>query len=65
MAQTGVHTENERVSRDPDRSAPPDPMNWYYAKAGQQAGPVDEAQLDALLKNALKDLYKKRRHGVY
>ena len=24
-------------------------MNWYYAKAGQQAGPVDEAQLDALL----------------
>jgi len=40
-------------------------MNWYYAKAGQQAGPVDEAQLDALLKNALRDLYKKRRHGVY
>jgi uncharacterized RDD family membrane protein YckC len=24
-------------------------MNWYYAKAGQQAGPVDDAQLDALL----------------
>ena len=23
-------------------------MNWYYVNAGQQAGPVDEAQLDAL-----------------
>ena len=23
-------------------------MNWYYVKAGQQTGPVDEAQLDAL-----------------
>src|SRR5207249_1585576 len=24
-------------------------MNWFYVNAGQQAGPVDDAQLDALL----------------
>ena len=23
-------------------------MNWYYVEGGQQAGPVDEAQLEAL-----------------
>lgn len=26
-------------------------MNWYYAAGGQQQGPVDEAQLDALLQS--------------
>lgn len=26
-------------------------MNWYYAVGGQQQGPVDEAQLDALLQS--------------
>jgi uncharacterized RDD family membrane protein YckC/DNA-directed RNA polymerase subunit RPC12/RpoP len=26
-------------------------MNWYYADAGQQAGPVDDAQLDALIRS--------------
>ena len=26
-------------------------MNWYYVDAGQQAGPVDEAQLEALARN--------------
>jgi len=30
-------------------------MNWYYSKAGQQAGPVDEAQLDALLSSGQID----------
>src|SRR6266487_6299240 len=25
-------------------------MNWYYVDAGQQAGPVDEAQLEELLR---------------
>ena len=25
-------------------------MNWYYVDAGQQAGPIDEAQLDALVR---------------
>jgi len=30
-------------------------MNWYYAKAGQQAGPVDEAQLDSLLNSGQID----------
>src|ERR1051326_179962 len=24
-------------------------MNWYYVDAGQQAGPVDDAQLEALV----------------
>src|SRR5438477_3323395 len=24
-------------------------MNWFYVNAGQQAGPVDDAQLDALV----------------
>ena len=24
-------------------------MNWYYAAGGQQQGPVDDAQLDALI----------------
>src|SRR6188472_2188909 len=24
-------------------------MNWYYAAGGQQQGPVDDAQLDALV----------------
>lgn len=26
-------------------------MNWYYAAGGQQQGPVDEAQLDALIQS--------------
>ena len=26
-------------------------MNWYYVDAGQQAGPVDDAQLEALLRS--------------
>src|SRR3989442_405566 len=26
-------------------------MNWYYVDAGQQAGPVDEAQLEALARS--------------
>ena len=26
-------------------------MNWYYVDAGQQAGPVDDAQLEALLQS--------------
>jgi hypothetical protein len=25
-------------------------MNWYYVEAGQQAGPVDEAQLPELIR---------------
>src|SRR5258707_683849 len=25
-------------------------MNWYYVSAGQQAGPVDDAQLDGLVR---------------
>src|SRR5438046_2186225 len=24
-------------------------MNWFYTKAGRQAGPIDDAQLDSLL----------------
>src|SRR5688572_2555855 len=26
-------------------------MNWYYVEAGQQAGPVDDAQLDELARS--------------
>jgi len=26
-------------------------MNWYYVDAGQQAGPVDDAQLEELLRS--------------
>src|SRR4051812_19604137 len=26
-------------------------MNWYYVEQGQQAGPVDDAQLEELLRN--------------
>jgi hypothetical protein len=26
-------------------------MNWYYVEAGQQAGPVDDAQLEALVRS--------------
>ena len=26
-------------------------MNWYYVDAGQQAGPVDDAQLEALVQS--------------
>ncbi|PWU08374.1 MAG: RDD family protein [Verrucomicrobia bacterium] len=43
-------------SENPDcsttaRQNPEKTMNWYYVKAGQQAGPVEEAQLDELARS--------------
>ena len=30
-------------------------MNWYYADAGQQTGPVDDAQFEALAQSGIRN----------
>jgi hypothetical protein len=34
-------------------AAKEDPMNWYYADGGRQAGPVDETALDELVRQGV------------
>ena len=48
MAQTG-NVESEGFTIESAERGISPLMNWYYVEAGQQAGPVDDAQLQELL----------------
>jgi uncharacterized RDD family membrane protein YckC len=45
----GVHCANAANFH----AAKEDPMNWYYADGGRQAGPVEEAALDELVRQGV------------